>query len=189
MSIPTDFSFPRQYECEIVEELPGGDTPSHHYFQPSSHSGGKDGVLLRLDPEDSLSWLGTFAFGAYGRSGVSRVLSMPDPTKVCVVAKGEGYIVLASDPRRWQPVCVSPVVDIRSIPEAGLVIFADFTALAAYGGEGLRWRTKRLTWSNMKLIEVTKKKIVGEYDDLGSDQPKTFEVDVATGTHIGGVED
>ena len=114
---------------------------------------------------------------------------MPDTTQVCVVSKGDGYIVLASDPRRWQPVCVSPVVDIRSIPEAGLVIFADFTALAAYGGEGLRWRTKRLTWSNMKLIEVRDEEDRRGIRRSGSDQPKTFEVDVATGTHIGGVED
>ena len=35
MSVPTDFSFPRQYECEVLEELPGGDTPSHLIFSPA----------------------------------------------------------------------------------------------------------------------------------------------------------
>jgi hypothetical protein len=80
------------------------------------------------------------------------------------------------------------VIDVRSITATGLVVFAGYTELAAYGEEGLRWRTKRLTWSNMKLVSVTNEKIVGEYDDLGSDRPRTFEVDVATGRNIGGVE-
>jgi hypothetical protein len=113
---------------------------------------------------------------------------MPDPTRVCVVSRGQGYIVLASDPRRWEPVSVAPVIDVRSIPGADLVVFADYTGLVAYGEQGLRWRTKRLTWNNMKIVAVTTDRIVGEYDDLGSDEPRTFHVDLATGKNSGGVE-
>jgi hypothetical protein len=187
MSVPTDFTFPREYECQILEELPGSDGPAHQYFRAGSTFGGQDGVLVQVTPKVS-PWLGTFAFGKYGNSAVSRLVSMPDPTRLCVVAKGEGYIVSAASPKVWESVCLSPVIDIRSLRDAGLVIFADFTQLAAYGREGLRWRTKRLTWSNMKLIEVTSEKIIGQYEDLGADEPRTFEVDVATGSHTGGVE-
>ena len=129
-------------------------------------------MLLRMEPAKGSAWLGTFAFGSFGKQGVTRVMSMPDPGRICVVSKGQGYIVPVSDPQRWEPVWVEPVIDIRSIPAAGLAVFADYTHLVAYGAEGLRWKTKRLTWSNMKLTAVTDEKIVGEYDDLGADRPK-----------------
>ncbi len=188
MSVATDFSFSRRYECDPIDELSGGEVPSHYYYPGGTLAGGGDGVIVRIAPEGGASWTGTFAFGKHGQNTVTRVLSMPDSDKVCVVSRGAGYIVPVHDPRIWEGVEATPVIDIRSIPSAGLVVFANFTELIAYGAEGVRWRTMRLAWDNMKLIEVTHEKIVGEYWDIRSEETRTFEVDVATGAHRGGIE-
>lgn len=188
MSVPTDFSFPRQYDSEVVDELPSREVPPHYYYPGGTLAGGGDGVLVRVTPEGGAGWIGTFAFGKYGKNAVTKVLGMPDPGRLCVVSRGAGYLVSVRDPRSWEVVRAIPVIDVRSIPEAGLVVFANFTELVAYGAEGVRWRTKRLTWDSMKLTEVTDEKIVGEYWDIRSEETRTFEVDVRTGAHRGGVE-
>jgi hypothetical protein len=188
MSVDPDFSFPRRYEWEVVDELPGGGAQPHYYFPGGTLASGGDGVVVRIAPAGAAIWFGTFAFGKYGMTAATKILSMPDPGKLCVVSCGAGYIVSVQDPRSWESVKAIPVIDVRPIAGAGLVVFANFTELVAYGTEGVRWRTKRLTWDSMKLIDVTDEKIVGEYWDIRSEETRTFEVDVATGTHHGGVE-
>ena len=145
--------------------------------------------MVCVTPETGPAWVGTFAFGAFGRNVVTRIVSMPDPFRLCVVARGAGYVVSTRRPEKWEEVNAIPVIDVRSIAAAGIVVFASLTELIAYGSEGIRWRTKRLTWDSMKLTDVlTEEKIVGEYWDMQYEETRTFEVDVTTGAHRGGIE-
>jgi hypothetical protein len=188
MSALTDFSFFRRYGCEIVDELPARGAPTHYYYPGGTMVGGRDGVVVRIVPERGMTWFGTFAFGKFGEQGLTKVVSMPDPERVCVVSRGAGYIVSVRDARSWEVVRAIPVVDVRSVPGAGLVLFANFTELVAYGVGGVRWRTKRLAWDGLTLTEVTDEKVVGEYWDIRSQATQTFEIDLATGASRGGIE-
>jgi hypothetical protein len=189
MRTSTDFSFGGLYECELVDELPGVEGMPRFFYPGAIGSGGGDGIMVRVTPEGGGAWIGTFAFGKFGNSAVSKVVTTPNPERLCVVSRGAGYLVSARDPGEWEGVKAIPVIDIRSIPGAGVLVFASFTDLVAYGAEGIRWRTGRLTWDSMKLVEVTDEKIVGQYWDIRSEETQRFEVDVATGTHRGGVEE
>lgn len=181
--------FARKYECEIVDELSSGQPEAHYYYPGGILAGGGDGVMVRVVPEEGTSWLGTFAFGRTGKSGLTKVLSMPNPYSLCVVSRGAGYLVSVQTPATWEEVRATPVTDVRTIPAAGLVVFANFTELVAHGVEGVRWRTRRLTWDSMKIVEVTDEKIIGKYWDIRSESVRTFEVDVLTGHDWGGVQD
>lgn len=187
MSDLTDFSFGRNYRCEILDEIPSAEIAQRHFF-PGDMAGGQDGLLVRVTPEGGEPWLGMFAFGKVGRSGISRVLSLPDPEKLCVVSRGAGYVVTARDPRSWEAVRAVPIIDVRTAPSAGVVVFANFTEMVAYGAGGVRWRTKRLAWDGLKVIEVTERSIIGEYWDIRAEAMQRFEVDLDTGAQQGGVE-
>ena len=63
----------------------------------------------------------------------------------------------------------------------GVIVFANFTELVAYGPTGIRWRTKRLAWDSLKITEVTDTIIKGEFWDIRSDANSNFVVDLATG--------
>ncbi len=186
MSVPTDFSFPADYSCEPLEEIPG-DGKLKRYFFPGDTTGGRDGVLVRVVPSEGESWLGTFAFGAL-RTGIDRILSMADPQKLCVIARGAGYVVSARMPMFWEPVKALPIVDARVALTAGVVVFANLTEMVAYGAEGLRWRTRRLAWDGLKILEVTERSIVGEYWDMRQESMQKFEVALETGSQRGGVD-
>ncbi len=182
----TDFSFERNYRCELLDELPSPERTRRHFFP--DFAGGQDGLLVLVTPEDVEPWTGMFAFGKLKAPGISRVLSWPDAEKVCVISRGAGYIVNVSDPVSWEPVMAVPIIDARAVPSAGLVVFSNLTELVAYGAAGVRWRTKRLAWDGLKIVELTELSIIGEYLDIRTETLKRFEVDLADGRGSGGVE-
>lgn len=186
MTVDLDFRFPHRFACEVLNELPGGPAPRHYF--PRDQVAGQDGVILRVRPESAEEWIGTFAFGKLGKAGVTGVLSMPAPEKLCVVARGAGYVVTAANPDVWETVRAIPIIDVRSLPGAGLVVFANYTELLAFDKEGVKWRTKRLAWDGLKILAVGDQTIVGEYWDIREEAMRRFEVDLATGAACGGVE-
>jgi hypothetical protein len=188
MTALTDFTFPHSYHCEVLDELPGTEAPRRQFF-PGDAAEGQDGLLVRVTPDGGEPWIGTFAAGRHGRAGTDRVLALPDAGKLCVVSRGAGYVVAAGDPRSWESVRAVPIIDVRVVPAAGLVVFANFTEMMAYGAQGVRWRTKRLAWDNLKVVKVSETAIIGEYWDIREDAMARFEVDLETGAQRGGVED
>jgi len=140
------FAFAHDYRVEEVIELGmGSGLEKHFYFPSASEQGGRDGVLLRIIPVTGTSWVGTFGFGSEIPKAITGVYSCPDPESLCVIAKGEGYLVNVTEPTVWQEIDVYPILDIRVIGELELLVFADFTGIAAYGRNGHRWTTKNLS--------------------------------------------
>jgi len=189
MTAHCDFRYPATYKCEVLQEIPGAGALDRHFYPKGQTTGGNDGILLRVTPEAGKPWIGMFAFGRFGPKGASMVLGLPDPDKLCVVARGAGYIVSTTNPQIWERIGAVPIIAIRAIPAAGIVAFANFTELLAYDLEGFRWRTQRLSWDSLNLIEVTESSIIGEYWDIRVDGMRRFEVDLNSGDSRGGIGD
>ena len=181
-----DQSFERYYDCQVLTETAPTQTP--HYFYPGATTqGGLDGLILEVRPSRGTAWIGTFAFGNISKTGVTGVFTMPNQREICVVARGEGYLVNVEAPTTWQTIRAVPVIEVRPVAQHELVIFANFTELFAYGLTGLLWRTKRLAWDGLTLLSVSENSIHGEYWDHASNAKKDFVVDLQTGNHVGGL--
>ena len=175
-----DTTFPHVYECEQLTEGPGVASSHHYYYPGASTSGGRDGILVRIRPDDGQPWLATFAFGEMA-NGPSGIFTTPDPQRLCVVARGAGYFVSTIAPSSWESVRVIPITDVRPIRNHEIIVFADFTRLVAYGKNGMKWETKRLAWDDLKIIEITDTQIKGEHWSYASNQTENFVVDLETG--------
>jgi hypothetical protein len=182
-------TFQTNYEVTILEELPQPETIRHYFYPGASMAGGRDGLIVRVDPNARESWIGTFAFGQIAPTGPSGVFATPDPDRMCVVSRGMGNFVSAHSPLQCEEVNCYPIIDVRPIHTQGIIVFAEFTRLVAYGPAGLKWKTKRLSWDNLKIIEVTNTSIKGEFWDICSEATASFVVDLATGTHQGGIKE
>jgi hypothetical protein len=178
-------AFAADYSVEVVQDLPHPGTMRHFYYPPASRSG-HDGVTVQVAGTRMEPWIGTFAFGALSPKGISGVFAMPNAGQLCVVSRGRGFVVSATDPATYQELQCHPIVDVRPIPRWRIMIFANFTEMLAYGQDGIQWRTARLSWDGFKITEVTDTCIQGEFWDIRSEQPATFTVDLATGKHQGG---
>src|SRR4051794_11982997 len=96
-----DTTFPHTYEVEQLNETPGVSSTPHFYYLGGKTTGGRDGVLVKILPQAGQAWLGTFGFSRVAPTEVSGVFTMPDPEQMCVVAKGQGYLVSANLPTNW----------------------------------------------------------------------------------------
>jgi hypothetical protein len=182
-----DTTFSKTYDCEELAETPQPAVSPHYFYPGAATEGGRDGILVEVHPEHGKPWHGTFAFGQIAPKGASGIFATPDSQRICVVARGAGYFVSASEPRCWEPVRATPVTEVRAISAQGIIVFATFTDLVAYGRAGIKWRTKRLSWDNLKITDATDKLIKGEFWDIRSEAMASFIVDLATGTHEGGI--
>jgi hypothetical protein len=184
--IDLDLSFPRSYEVAEPSELPGRgklDVPVL-YFPQATTRPEHDGLWLKVTPSNCSPWIGVSAFGYQSPTALSRVVSCPDPRRTCIVSRGAAYIVRTDQPEIWERIPVLPVVDLRVVLERELLIFSDFTQLAAYGGAGLLWQSPRVCWDELKIVRVTQDRIEGTGSDPISMGDAAFAVDLMTGCSL-----
>ncbi len=175
-----DMTFPHRYECRRLTEFPVSESVPRYCYPGASREGGRDGVLVEVRPDGGQAWVGVFAFGRFAQVGVSGIFATPDADRLCVVTRGEGYVVSASDPSSWERVRATPVTEVRPLQAQGILLLASFTDLFAYGEAGLLWRTERLVLDGLRIREITETFVTGEGDAPGRGTA-TFCVDLRTG--------
>ena len=180
-----DLSFPHSYKVEALGELPGTGKLAYPviFFPPPEHRPEHNGLWLKVTAASGRTWVGVFAFSV---SNFSRVLSSPDSSRVCVVAKGSAYIVKVDEPEIWEQIPVIPVLDVRLLQEERLLVFSDFIRLAAYCSSGLAWRSPQVCWDGLKIVSVSRKTIEGTgYDPTNAiTHESRFAVDLKTGRSL-----
>jgi hypothetical protein len=165
-----DLSTPHSYEVEELSELPGSgglNIPLLYIPRPGNRPE-HNGLWLKLTTATGKCWIGVFAFLFESPRSFSRVVSTLDADRVCVISGSAGYIVKVNEPEIWERVAV-PVLDIRLLPEHELLVLSGYTELVAYGKNGLAWRSPRLCWDELKIVNVTHNTIEGTgYDPTNS---------------------
>jgi hypothetical protein len=182
-----DFTFPHNYEVRMLEAAP----PVHpveklYHYTVELEEGDRSGAYLRVTPQSGPAWVGFFALGFDADQVVSAVCSTPDPERFCVVVGGYAYSVEASNPAEWLRIEQRPVVDLRVLPQHGLLLFAGFTSITAVGSSGIAWTTERLSWEGLTISEIEGDRLQGHGWDALADKDVPFEVDLKTGKHTGG---
>jgi hypothetical protein len=183
-----NLALPHSYEVQELGELPGTGkfTVPLIFIPPPKNRPEHSGLWLKVKGKSGRAWIGVFAFGYPSPPAFSRVLSSPDPDRVCVISNGAAYVVNADQPDVWEKIPIIPVLDVRLIPEHGLLVFSDFTRLAAYDHTGLAWQSPRVCWDGLKIVNVTHETIEGTGSDPtnSTTHESRFVVDVKTGSSL-----
>lgn len=186
----TTFDFEANYHTTWIDGPRDG--PAVYKFQrPTVHTDQTDLVLqtptkstmIEVRPQGRQPWIGVFENGPEGLHGI---FATPDSETVCVVATGQGYWVPVVAPENFAVLPLIPIKRVMSIPERKVLIFHDYTKLAAYGLGGIRWLTKDLSWDGLEITDVTSEKICGKSWDAPSGRHVPFSVEVETGASQGG---
>lgn len=184
--VDLDLSFAHSYSVEEIPELPGTGKPgsSPLYFPRPKARPEHDGIWLTLHPAIGTPWTGVFALGYAPPPAISRVLSTPDPGRICVISSGAAYVVKADEPEVWETLDLMPVLEARPIPEHSLLVLSDFTRLIALGRNQVVWRSPRVCWDDLRILNVSNEVIEGVGWDPVNSCDSPFAVDIRTGKSL-----
>jgi len=151
-------------------------------FPASFAHTGREGYVVEFLPDTSEAWVGNFAPGLGGYSGVHL---HPNGLGIVVFASGSGYVI-AMRKRQLTEELPGAIADVWELTDPrGLVCDRQGLAFFFFGLEGLIWHTRRLSWDGFKDITLAGKRIRGLANAL-RDVWVPFEVDLVTGSTNGG---
>jgi hypothetical protein len=184
--MPVDLSFPATWRVDVLDARPL-ILPQRQYIYPAAVEEVERGALeLIVRPEAGESFLATCALGFASPAVPTGVWSCPDDATLCAVSGGYAYIIDTRAPERFQQVGYRPVTEVKPLVEAGLLIFASFHSIEAWGAAGRLWQTARLSWEGVRLGAASGTELKGWGWDLRTDREVPFTIDLTTGQHSGG---
>lgn len=141
---------------------------------------------LMVRPHAGGVFLATCALGFTSESVPTGVWGCPRAEEMCAVAGGYGYVIDTAQPEVSTMLPMRPVVEVRPAVEVGLLLFAGFHTVLAWGEIGLAWETGRLSWEGVRLGEVAAGRLHGWGWEMMSDRELPFSIDLRTGEYEGG---
>ncbi len=182
--------FARAWTAEVLQRPPL-IAPARQYVWPLRVAGEEEALArgalqLVVRPREGGPYLLTCALGFNDPGMPTGLYGCPNAEELCAVAGGYAYVADARTPERCTQVGLRPVVEVRVIAEARLLLFVGFHSIAAWGVNGLAWETARLSWEGIRISDVEDGEVRGWGWDMRSDRELEFAVDWKTGRHTGG---
>jgi hypothetical protein len=186
----SNLEFPHEWRAEVLAKPPL-IAPARQFTYPQQIAGEEDAMargalLLQVNPAAGGTFIATCALGFTEPSMPTGILACPNPRELCAVAGGYAYIIDTAEPERSTHIPLKPVAEVLVLAEHGLLIFAGFHAIVAWGREGLAWQTARLSWEGIRITGVEGSALKGFGWNLPTDKEVEFAIDLQTGTHTGG---
>lgn len=180
-----DLTFPHSWQAEVLRERPL-ILPSRSFIYPRQAEEVERGALeTMIRPAGGAPFLATFALGFADPVVPSGVWSCPNAKELCAVAGGYAYVIDTLDPQRFTHLAMRPVLEVRSLAEQRLLLFAGHHSLLAWGEQGLAWESPRLSSEGLRLGDADGEALHGFGWDLLTDREVPFTIDLRTGERIG----
>ena len=187
MNPTIDLTFARDWTAEILPRRPL-ILPQRHFTYPREAEEIERGALeVLIHPADADPFLATCALGFADPSAPRGLWSCPGPRHICVLSGGYAYLIDTANPQHFTHLPLRPVLEVRTLPEQNLLLFAGHHSLLAWGAEGEAWQSGRLSWEGINILDVGIDEIHGLGWDLLTDRDVPFTVDLRTGKHTGGI--
>jgi hypothetical protein len=181
-----DFSFPHRWEAEVLSARPV-ILPARHLVYPRNAEEVERGALEVLvrpqasGDDSSLPFLATCALGFRDAAVPTGIWSAPNLDEICAVAGGYVYLIDTTAPERFTMISYRPVLEVRSVPDEGLLIFVGHRSILAWGQEGQAWESERLSDEGVTINAIEGGAIRGVGWQMLTDTEAAFAVDLRTG--------
>jgi len=133
--------------------------PARRYVYPRAVAGEEDALArgamkLRVRPRAGGEFWAVCARGFADAAAPTGVFACPNADEMCAVAGGYAYVVNTMRPEECRQVELRPVMAVRAAVEDGLLLFAGTQRLVAWGAEGERWMTARISDEGVRIAGV-----------------------------------
>jgi hypothetical protein len=189
-----DFSFPHRWQAEMLAARPI-ILPARHYVYPLEVEEIERGALevlvrpeaqpeARPGSEDVQPFLATCALGFRDPIVPTGLWSAPNPEEICAVSGGYAYLIHTAAPERFTMIQYRPVLEVRAVMEADLLLFVGHRSVLAWGREGQAWEAERLSSEGVTITAVEKGILHGMGWEMRTDKETAFAVDLQSGTRL-----
>ena len=135
----------------------------------------------RRPAPDAQPFLATCALGFRDPAVPTGLWSAPNPQEICAVSGGYTYLIDTGAPEQFTMIPYRPVLEVRPVIDAGLLLFVGHHAILAWGKDGLAWESERLSWEGITLDAIEGDVLHGLGWDLMTDKEAPFALDLRTG--------
>jgi len=181
---PVNLDFPHTWQAEILPTRPLIAPPRHYTYPREAEEVERGALEVMIQPAGASQFLATFALGFAEPGALTGLWSCPAPDDLCALAGGYAYIVNTRDPSAFTHITFRPVMEVRALPQQGLLVFAGHHALLAWGSAGEAWQTPRLSSEGLRITEIGGDQLHGFGWDLIADREIPFTIDLRTGERI-----
>lgn len=178
-----DASFDRRWQADVLAARPI-ILPARHFIYPSEAEEVERGaleVLVRPDAAGAEPFLATCALGFSDPVAPTGLWSTPRAEEICAVSGGYAYIIDTTAPERFTMIPLRPVLEIRSLPADGLLLFVGHHSILAWGRQGEAWQSGRLSDEGVTITEVGSGALRGIGWQMMPDKESPFALDLRTG--------
>jgi len=186
-----DLSFPHDWHAEILRARPL-ILPPRHFIYPREAEEIERGaleVLIRpnqagapiLTSESSVPFLATCALGFRDPAVPTGLWSAPNQDEICAVSGGYAYIIDTTRPEHFTMIPYRPVLEVRPVVDASLLLFVGHHSILAWGRDGQAWESAKLSDEGVTITAFQDGMLRGRGWELMSDRETPFALDIKTG--------
>jgi hypothetical protein len=182
-----DLRFAHTWQAEVLDSRPL-ILPSRHYVYPREAEEVERGaleILIRPAGENAQPFLATCALGFRDPAAPTGLWSTPEPEKICAVAGGYAYLIDTGAPERFTMIPYRPVLEVRAVIEANLLLFVGHRAIFAWGCEGQVWESEKLSDEGVTITAIENGVLRGMGWALRTDKEIPFALDLRSGVRVG----
>jgi hypothetical protein len=156
--------------------------PPRHFAYPREVEEIERGALeVLISPEGAEPLLATCALGFRDPAVPTGLWSAPNPKEICAVSGGYAYLIDTTDPARFAMIEQRPVLEVRPIAPAGLLLFVGHRSILAWGREGLAWASEKLSDEGVAITAIEDGVLRGRGWEMTGDEEKEFTLELRSG--------
>jgi hypothetical protein len=181
-----NLDFGCNWQAEILSSRPLILPPRHFVFPREAEEveRGALEVLVRPGAREAQPFLATCALGFRDPAVPTGVWSAPNPDEICAVSGGYAYLIDTREPERFTMLAYRPVLEVRPVLAAGLLLFVGHHSVLAWGASGLAWQSERLSSEGVTITAIEDGVMRGLGWDLMTDRETAFALDLRSGTTV-----
>lgn len=181
-----DLSFSHRWEAEILAARPL-ILPPRHFVYPREVEEVERGameVMVRRGEEKISEFLATCALGFRDPAVPTGVWSTPEAEKLCAVSGGYAYVIDTTAPERFTMIPCRPVLEVRPVVPAGLLLFIGHRSILAWGANGEAWQSGKLSDEGLTITAIGEGVLRGLGWEMLSDRETPFALDLGSGQPV-----
>lgn len=132
----------------------------------------------------ALPFLATCALGFRDPAVPTGAWAAPNPRDLCAVSGGYAYIIDTMNPERFTMIEFRPVLEVRAVVEAELLLFVGHREIIAWGADGMAWKTAKLSDEGVTITKIANGVLHGTGWEMMTDKERPFEVELRSGAVI-----